>query len=207
MFLDKVTEELARHFREITRPRSDESSCVTPEPAAPQPDIIDVCSSNGREHVRELKSVLKDQHHGYKYSTDLLLKFSGSASSFFHHEGRTLGHIADVTHALYKHETHLKCDWQRITTKYVRLRFLLHISNFWRQAVHTASITPIVSEFLSDRMEKILLNPSKESTDFILQLALGKQFDEYSYLERLKFVKPPLWRNTFPDSKFNFNFS
>ena len=207
IFLDKVTEELARHFREITRPRSDGSSCVTPEPAAPQPDIIDVCSSNGREHVRELKSVLKDRHHGYKYSTDLLLKFSGSASSFFHHEGRTLGHSADVTHALYKHETHLKCDWQRITIKYVRLRFLLHISNFWRQAVHAASITPIVSEFLSHRMEKILLNPSKESTDFILQLALGKQFDEYSYLERLKFVKPPLWRNTFPDNEFNFNFS
>ena len=96
-------------------------------------------------------------------------------------------------------EAALNCDWQAVSVKYVQLEYYLR--NIWHiWTFHQTSLRLVTSEFLSLRIENVLLQPSNELLELMLRLASKQQSDSFKYLKSLLFKKPPLWENK--DKKF-----
>ena len=63
---------------------------------------------------------------------------------------------------------------------------------------------PSVSDFVSERMQNVILQASEQSLQLVLKLTSNKPImEEYSYFRLLRFGKPPFWDETF-EGRGNF---
>ena len=154
------------------------------------PDVL--CSG---ERI-DLELGLRNFYRTFKDSFDRLGKISEEVKSVMFCKGYMPYVLGKIRKALYSYDNTLHCDWQAITIKYVQLSFQVRTLNFWRLAVLETSTVPSLSDFLSFRMDKVFMDPSKEAVELILKLASDKTSVTFNYLTILRFVKPPLREGT-----------
>jgi len=193
-FLDKEIERLKDLLSIATRPQAEVPCKDSQENYKSPTDRIDICS---RYHKQDLETVLHQWYRNYKESLDLVLENSDEVKSSMPINGKLPRFLAKMNFALTNYDTTLSCDWQAVAIKYVQLSFQVRNLNFWNQAVHETNTVPSISDFLSKRMEKAILQHSEESLKLVLKLASGEPTEHYNYLRILRFTKPPLWHETF----------
>ncbi len=198
-FLDNEIKRLRNVLLTATRPHEEIFRCnCNPLPGKCKPQTqterIDMCS---RFHKQKLETVLHKWYRKYKEMFDLVMEKSDEVKSFMSINGKLPRFLTKMNFALTDYDTTLSCDWQAVAIKYVQLGFLVRNLNFWIQAVHETSTVPTVSDFLSKRMENVILRHSEESLKLVLKLASGKPSEKFNYLQILRFTKPPMWHETF----------
>ena len=193
-FLDKEIERLKNLLSVATRPQAEMPCTDSQESYKPPTDRIDICS---RYHKQDLETVLHQWYRNYKESFDLVLENSDKVKSSMPINGKLPPFLAKMNFAVTDYDTTLSCDWQAVAIKYVQLSFQVRNLNFWNQAVHETNTVPSISDFLSKRMEKAILQHSEESLQLVLKLASGEPSEHYNYLRILRFTKPPMWHETF----------
>ncbi len=187
-FLGNEMKRLKKLLFTATRPRAE----IPCEDATHRTD--DMCS---QFHKQDLETVLHKWYRNYKKSFDLVMENSDELKSSMSINGKLPRFLAKMNFALTNYDTTLNCDWQAVAIKYVQLSFQVRNLNYWIQAVHETSTVPSVSDFLSKRMENVILQHSEESLKLVLKLASGKPAEKYNYLRILRFTKPPMWHETF----------
>jgi len=194
-FLDREKERLKGLLSTATRPHA-EIPCTfdSPKNYKPPTDRIDMCS---RYHKQDLETVLHQWYRNYKESLDLLVETSDKVRSSMSINGKLPRFLAKMNFALTDYDTTLSCDWQAVAIKYVQLSFQVRNFNFWIHAIHKTNTVPSISDFLSRRMEKAILQNSEESVQLVLKLVSGTPSEEFNYLRILRFTKPPMWHETF----------
>ena len=151
----------------------------------------------------DLKITVHDFYRHYKENLDLLLEHSNEVKSSLPLCGRLPSSLEKMNFALHSYDSTLNCDWQAIAAKYIQLSFQVHNLNFWIESFRETSEVPSVSDFASERMQKVILQPSEESLELVLKLTSNKLMEEYTYFQLLRFRKPPFWYETF-EGRGNF---
>ena len=193
-FLDKEIERFKDLLSTATRPQAEMPCEDSPKGYRPPTDRIDMCSHYNKQ---DLETVLHQWYSDYKESFDLVVENSDEVKSSMPINGKLPHFLAKMNFALSDYDTTLSCDWQAVAIKYVQLSFQVRNLNFWIQAVHETNTVPSISDFLSKRMEKVILQHSEESLQLVLKLASGEPSEHYNYLRILRFTKPPMWHETF----------
>ena len=193
-FLDNEMKRLGNVLFTATRPHAEMPCKDFPKNYEPPTERIDMCSHFNKQ---DLETVLHKWYRNYKESFDLVMENSDEVKSSMSINGKLPRFLAKMNFALTNYDTTLSCDWQAVAIKYVQLSFLVRNLNFWIQAVHETSTVPSVSDFLSRRMENVILQHSEESLKLVLKLASGKPTEKFNYLRILRFTKPPMWHETF----------
>lgn len=191
-FLDEEIERLKKLLYAATRPHS-EVTCGTGPPPSPL-GTIDMCHHFQR---LALEPVVHDLYRNYKQNLDLVMENSEEVKSSMALDGRLPRYLKKMNSVLNSYDTTLNCDWQVVATKYIQLSFQVRNLDFWRESIRRTSTVPSVSEFLSQRMTDVILQPSDESLQLVLKLASKKSFETFNYLRILRFTKPPFWNDTF----------
>ena len=191
-FLDKEIERLKKLLHAATRPHS-EMTCETGPPPSPL-GTIDMCY---QFHRPALEPVVHDLYRNYKQNLDLVMENSDEVKSSMALDGRLPRYLKKMNSVLNSYDTTLNCDWQVVATKYIQLSFQVRNLDFWRESIRRTSTVPSVSEFMSQRMTDVILQPSDESLQLVLKLASKKSFETFNYLRILRFTKPPFWSDTF----------
>ncbi|XP_067057908.1 uncharacterized protein [Acropora muricata] len=151
----------------------------------------------------DLKITVHGFYRHYKENLDLLLEHSNEVKSSLPLCGRLPSSLEKMNFALHSYDSTLNCDWQAIAAKYIQLSFQVHNLNFWIESFRETSEVPSVSDFASERMQKVILQPSEESLELVLKLTSNKPMEEYTYFQLLRFRKPPFWYETF-EGRGNF---
>ena len=193
-FLDSEIERSKDLLSLATRPQAEMPCKDSQENHRPPTDRIDICS---QYYEQDLETVLHDWYRSYKESLDLVLENSDEVKSSMSINGKLPRFLAKMNFALTAYDTTLSCDWQTVAIKYVQLSFQVRNVNFWNQAVYETNTVPSISDFLSKRMEKAILQHSEQSLQLVLKLASGEPSEHYNYLRILRFTKPPMWHETF----------
>ena len=193
-FLDREIERLKGLLSTATRPHAEIPCEDSPKNYKPPTDRIDMCSWY---HKQDLETALHQWYRNYKESLDLLVETSDKVRSSMSINGKLPRFLAKMNFALTDYDTTLSCDWQAVAVKYVQLSFQVRNLNFWIHAVHETNTVPSISDFLSRRMEKAILQHSEESVQLVLKLVSGTPSEEFNYLRILRFTKPPMWHETF----------
>lgn len=187
-FLDKEIERLKHLLHTATRPHL-EMTCI-PEP--PPEGTFDMCN----EFSKPALSV-HDLYRNYKQKLDLVMENSNEVKSSMTLNGRLPRYLRKMNSVLNSYDKTLNCDWQVVAMKYIQLIFQVRNFNIWQEAVSRTQTVPSVSEFLSQRMTDVILQPADESLRLVLKLAYKKSFETFNYLRILRFTKPPFWSETF----------
>ena len=200
-FLDNEIERLKELLFIATRPHAELHCTDAPKKDKREPDSsrIDMCS---QFHKQDLETVVHKFYRNYKQSLDLVMENSDDVKSSMALDGKLPRFLAKMNHALHSYDTTLNCDWQSIAIKYAQLSFQVRNLNFWNQAVHKTLTVPSVSDFLSERMTNVILQPSEESRKLVLKLASNLPSERFKHLKVLRFTKPPMWRETFSRGNF-----
>ncbi|XP_044175919.1 uncharacterized protein LOC114950200 [Acropora millepora] len=140
----------------------------------------------------DLESTVHDFYRRYKENLDLLQEQSNEVKSSLPLRGRLPRFLEQMNFALHSYGSTLNCDWQAIAAKYIQLSFQVRNLNFWRECLRETSAVPSVSDFASERVQKVILQSSEESRQLILKLTSRKPTEEFSCLQILSFRKPPL---------------
>ncbi|XP_078384792.1 uncharacterized protein LOC144667264 [Oculina patagonica] len=195
-FVDNEIKRLKNVLFTATRPHAEIPCKDAPKNKKTPAERIDMCS---QFHKQDLETVLHKWYRIYKESFDLVLENSDEVKSFMPINGKLPRFLAKMNFALTNYDSTLSCDWQAVAIKYVQLSFLVRNLNFWIQAVHDreTSTVPSVSDFLSKRMENVIVQHSEESLKLMLKLASGEPSEKFNYLRILRFTKPPMWHETF----------
>lgn len=151
----------------------------------------------------DLKITVHGFYRHYKENLDLLLEHSNEVKSSLPLCGRLPSSLEKMNFALHSYDSTLNCDWQAIAAKYIQLSFQVHNLNFWIESFRETSEVPSVSDFASERLQKVILQPSEESRELVLKLTSNKPMEEYTYFQLLRFRKPPFWYETF-EGRGNF---
>ena len=183
-FLDEEIERLKKLLH----------ACRTRPPPPSPLGTIDMCYQFQRP---ALETVGHDLYRNYKQNLDLVMENSDKVKSFMALDGRLPRYLKKMNSVLNSYDTTLNCDWQVVATKYIQLSFQVRNLNIWRESISRTSTVPSVSEFLSQRMTDVILQPSDESLHLVLKLASKKSFKTFNYLRILRFSKPPFWSDTF----------
>ena len=144
-----------------------------------------------------LEPVVHDLYRNYKQNLDLVMEKSDEVKSSMALDGRLPRYSKKINSVLNGYDTTLNCNWQVVAIKYMQLSFQVRNLNFWRESIRRTSTVPSVSEFLSQRMTDVILQPSDESLQLVLKLASKKSFETFNYLRILRFTKPPFWSDIF----------
>ena len=198
-FLDNEIERLKDLLYTATRPHSEMPCTDAPENNEPKTESIDMCS---QFHQQDLETVVHKFYRAYKQSLDLVMENSDQVKSYMTLNGKLPRFLTKMNFALHRYDSKLNCDWQAIAIKYAQLSFQVRNLNFWNQAVHETSTVPSVSDFLSERMKNVILQPSEESRKLVLRLASRQPSETFNYLKVLRFTKPPMWHETFSTGNF-----
>lgn len=195
-FLNEEIDRLKDLLHTATRPHAEMACTKSSSEHYDEPDTIvdDMCSKFDKQ---DLETVVHSFYRNYKESLDMVQQHSNEVKSSMSLEGRLPGYLSKMNFALHHHDTTLSCDWQEIAIKYVQLSFQVRNLNFWRQAVHETLTVPSVSDFVSERMKNIILQPSEESRRLVLKLTSRQPTKTFEYLRILRFRKPPFWKETF----------
>ena len=151
----------------------------------------------------ELEAEVHSIYRRPKSRLNMILEQSDKAKSFVTLQARSPRFLSKINYTLHRYYSTLKCDWQEITAKYIQLSFQVHNLNFWRESVEEKLTVPSVSDFVSERMQNVILQASEESLPLALKLTSNKRMEEYSYFRLLQFGKPPFWDETF-EGRGNF---
>ena len=151
----------------------------------------------------DMESAVHNFNRHYKENLDLLLEHSNQVKSSLPLYGRLPRFLEKMNFALHSYDSTLNCDWQAIAAKYIQLSFQVRNLNFWMESRRETSEVPSVSDFASERMQKVILQPSEESLELVLKLNSNKPTEEYTYFQLLRFRKPPFWDETF-EGRGNF---
>ena len=193
-FLNNEIERLKERLYTATRPHA-EIACCTGSPTDPADNIIDdMCSKIPK---KDLETVLHKFYRDYKQRLEGVMESSDKVKSSMVSNGKLPGFLVKMKSALHSYDTTLNCDWQSIAIKYLQLSFQVRNLNYWHQAVHESLTVPSVSDFLSQRMNDVILQPSEESRKLVLKLASRQPTEMFNYLKILQFTKPPFWHETF----------
>lgn len=164
-------------------------TCI-PEP--PPEGTFDMCN----EFSKPALSV-HDLYRNYKQKLDLVMENSNEVKSSMTLNGRLPRYLRKMNSVLNSYDKTLNYDWQVVAMKYIQLIFQVRNFNIWQEAVSRTQTVPSVSEFLSQRMTDVILQPADESLRLVLKLAYKKSFETFNYLRILRFTKPPFWSETF----------
>ena len=197
-FLDREIARLKDLLHTATRPRA-EIPCAETKRIVDR-IVDDMCS---KFHKVDLETAVHSFYRDYKQSLDLLIEHSNEVKSFMPLQGRLPRVLAKMNFALHSYDSTLNCDWQAIAAKYIQLSFQVRNLNFWQQSVREKLTVPSVSDFVSERMQKVILESSEESRQLVLKLTSGEPTEEFNYLQILRIRKPPFWHETF-DGRGNF---
>lgn len=189
-FLDEEIRRLKNLLHTATRPHSE----MTCKPGSPPKGTIDMCNEF---YKPALEPAVHDFYRNYKQNLDLVMENLDEVKSSMTLNGRLPRYLRKMNSVLNIYDETLNCDWQIVAIKYVQLSFQVRNINFWQKAVRRTLTVPSVSEFLSQRMTDIILQPSDESLRLVLKLAFKKSFGNFNYLRILRFTKPPFWSETF----------
>ena len=189
-FLDEEIRRLKNLLHTATRPHS-ERTC---KPGSPPKGTIDMCNEF---YKPALEPAVHDFYRNYKQNLDLVMENLDEVKSSMTLNGRLPRYLRKMNSVLNIYDETLNCDWQIVAIKYVQLSFQVRNINFWQEAVRRTLTVPSVSEFLSQRMTDVILQPSDESLRLVLKLASKKSFGNFNYLRILRFTKPPFWSETF----------
>ena len=189
--LDSEIDRLKDLLHAATRPRV-EMPCVEAEP---QIIVNDMCSTFSGQ--MDLETAVHTFYRHYKKNLDLMLEHSDKVKSFIPLQGRLPHFLSKMNNALHSYDSMLNCDWQAITAKYIQLSFQVRNLNFWIESVREKLTVPSVSDFVSERMQNVILQASEESLQLVLKLTSSKPMEEYAYFRLLRFEKPPFWDETF----------
>lgn len=189
-FLDEEIRRLKNLLHTATRPHSE----MTCKPGSPPKGTIDMCNEF---YKPALEPAVHDFYRNYKQNLDLVMQNLNEVKSSMTLNGRLPRYLRKMNSVLNIYDETLNCDWQIVAIKYVQLSFQVRNINFWQQAVRRTLTVPSVSEFLSQRMTDVILQPSDESLRLVLKLASKKSFGNFNYLRILRFTKPPFWREAF----------
>ena len=202
-FLDSEIGRLKDLLYTVTRPQA-EMGCACPKHhthnTCAETFIDNLCSKFNK---KDLETVVHNFYRNYKRSLDSVMENSDEVKSSMAFNGKLPEFLAKMNSALHSYDATLNCDWQAIAIKYVQLSFQVRNLNYWQQAVHETSTVPSVSDFLSQRMNDVILQPSEESRKLVLKLASRQPTEMFNYLKILRFTKPPFWHETF-DGVGNF---
>ena len=196
-FLDSEIDRLKDLLHAATRPRV-EIPCRKVEP---QIIVNDMCSKFSGQ--MDLETAVHTFYRHYKKTVDTMLEHSDKVKSFMPLQGRLPHFLTKMNYALHSYDSTLNCDWQAITAKYIQLSFQVRNLMFWRESVQEKMTVPSVSDFVSERMQYVILQASEESLQLVLKLTSSKPMEEYSYFRLLRFGKPPFWDETF-EGRGNF---
>ena len=189
-FLDEEIRRLKNLLHTATRPHSE----MTCKPGSPPKGTIDMCNEF---YKPALEPAVHDFYRNYKQNLDLVMENLNEVKSSMTLNGRLPRYLRKMNSVLNIYDETLNCDWQIVAIKYVQLSFQVRNINFWQQAVRRTLTVPSVSEFLSQRMTDVILQPSDESLRLVLKLASKKSFGNFNYLRILRFTKPPFWSEAF----------
>ena len=199
-FLDNEIERLKGLLHTATRPHAEMPCTDAPTNGdEPRTETIDMCSEFDKQ---DLETTVHKFYRNYKQSLDLVVENSDEVKAFMTFNGKLPRFLVKMNHALHSYDSTLNCDWQTIAIKYAQLSFQVRNLNFWTRAVHETLTVPSVSDFLSERMENVILQPSEESRKLMLKLASRQPTEMFNYLRVLKFTKPPMWHETFSNGNF-----
>ena len=205
-FLDKEISRMKELLFTVTRPHAEMPCRDVPKEEEEEQDQsvrIDMCSQfNKQFHKQDLETVVHKFYRYYKESFDLAKESSDDVKLSMAFDGKLPRFLVKMNNALQSYDTTLNCDWQSIAFKYALLSFQVRNINYWQQAVHETSTVPSVSDFLSERMKKIFLQPSEDLRKLILKLASNPPSEEFRHLKVLRFIKPPMWREAFNRGNF-----
>ena len=199
-FLDSEIDRLKDLLHAATRPRV-EIPCGKAEPRIIR--VNDMCSKFGGQRQMDLETAVHTFYRHYKENLDTMLEHSDKVKSFIPLQGKLPLFLTKMNYALHSYDSTLNCDWQAITAKYIQLSFQVRNLNFWRESVQEKLTVPSVSDFVSERMQNVILQASEEALQLVLKLTSDKPMEEYSYFRLLRFGKPPFWDETF-EGRGNF---
>ena len=194
-FLNNEIERLKKLLYTATRPHAEMACTRSPRDRSHQvDDVIDMCS---KFHKQDLETVVHDFYRTYKQNLEWVMESSDEVKSSMAFNGKLPRFLVKMKSALHSYDTTLNCDWQTIANKYLQLSFQVRNLNYWQQAVYETLTVPSISEFLSQRLTNVILQPSEESRKLVLKLASRQPTETFNYLKILRFTKPPFWHETF----------
>ncbi|XP_015765942.1 PREDICTED: ankyrin-2-like [Acropora digitifera] len=189
-FLDSQIDTFKDLLHTATRPHV-EMPCGKPERII----VEDMCSKFSGQ--MDLETAVHTIYREYKKAFDVIVEESNEVKSFIPLQGRLPRFLNKINYALHSYDSTLNCDWQEITAKYIQLTFQVRNLNFWIDSVQEKLTVPSVSEFVSERMQNVILQTSEESLQLVLKLTSNKPTEEYTYFRLMRFGKPPFWHETF----------